>query len=150
MIVIDRRSVEVTMKSRILPVVVLGICLLLISSCTTSHDYNLAITCEDFEDNPNNESEFTLEVGDKIRIELCANPSTGYQWDYEMTEDNIVMEEDHDYDEPENDVDGADGTEFWTFEAVNPGNTEITMEYAPPGAVETDDLRTLVMTVKVE
>lgn len=138
------------MKLRILPVVVLGICLLFISSCTTSHDYDLTVTCEDFNDNPGNESEFTLEVGDKIRIELCANPSTGYEWDYEMTVDDIVMVEDHDYDEPESDADGAAGTEFWTFEAVNPGNTEINMEYTPQGAGNTEDPWTLVMTVTVE
>jgi inhibitor of cysteine peptidase len=142
--------VEVIMKLRILPVVILGICLLLVSSCTTSHDYNLEVTCEDFTDNPNNESEFTLEVGDKIRIELCANPSTGYEWDYEMTVDGIVAEEDHDYDEPEDDLVGAPGTEFWTFEAVNSGNTEITMEYAPPGAGNTEDSWTLVMVVTVQ
>lgn len=138
------------MKLRILSVFMLGICLVLISSCTTSHDYDLAVTCDDFEYNPNNESEFTLEVGDKIRIELCANPSTGYEWDYEMTEGDIVMEEDHDYDEPESDVDGAAGTEFWTFEAVNPGNTEVIMEYTPPGTGSTDDSWTLVMTITVE
>jgi len=138
------------MKLRILPVLMLGICLALMSSCTTSHDYNLAVTCEDFVDNPNNESEFTLEVGDKIRIELCANPSTGYEWDYEMTVEDIVMEEDHDYDETEGDVVGAPGTEFWTFEAVNSGNTEIIMEYTPPGTGNTEDPWTLVMTVKVE
>jgi len=138
------------MKLRILPVVILGIVLLFISSCTTSHDYNLTVTCEDFEDNPNNESEFTLEVGDKIRIELCANPSTGYVWDYVMTENDIVMIEDHDYDAPEGDLVGAPGTEFWTFEAVNPGITEITMEYTPPGAGNTEDSRTLVMSITVE
>jgi inhibitor of cysteine peptidase len=138
------------MKLRILPVVLLGTCMLFISSCTTSHDYSLAVTCEDFEDNPNNESEFTLEVGDKIRIELCANPSTGYSWDYEMTVEGIVAEEDHDYDEPESDLVGAPGTEFWTFEAVNSGNTEITMEYTPPGAGNTEDSWTLVMTITVE
>ena len=137
------------MKLRILPVFVLVICLLLMSSCTTSHDYSLAVTCEDFEDNPNNESEFTLEVGDKIRIELCANPSTGYQWEYEMTED-IVMVEDHDYDEPEGDVVGAAGIEFWTFEAVNPGNTKITMEYTRPGTGSTEDSWTLIMSIAVE
>ena len=138
------------MKLRILPVVILGICLLFISSCTTSHDYGLAVTCEDFDDNPNNESEFTLEVGDKIRIELCSNPSTGYEWDYEMTVDGIVAEEDHDYDGPESDMLGAPGIEFWTFEAVSPGNTEITMEYTPPGTGNTEDSWSLVMKVTVE
>ena len=138
------------MKLRILLIIVLGICMLLMSSCTTSHDFSLVVTCEDFEDNPNNESEFTLKVGDKIRIELCANPSTGYEWDYKMTEDHIVMEEDHDYDEPEGDVVGAAGTEFWTFEAVNSGNTEIRMEYTPPGTGSTKDPWTLVMIVTVE
>ncbi len=138
------------MKPRILSVFVLGICLLFISSCTTSHDYSLTVTCDDFEDNPNNESEFTLEVGDKIRIELCANPSTGYEWDYEITDKEIVMEEDHDYDEPDSNLVGTSGTEFWTFEAVNPGNTEIIMEYTPAATGEMDDSWTLVMTITVE
>ncbi|UCC16679.1 MAG: protease inhibitor I42 family protein [Dehalococcoidales bacterium] len=138
------------MKLRTLSAFVLVSCFLLMASCTTSHDYSLAVTCEDFDDNPNNESEFTLEVGDKIRIELCANPSTGYGWDYEMTEDNIVMEEDHDFDEPEGDVVGAPGIEFWTFEAVNPGNTEIIMEYTPPGTGNTEDSWTLQMSITVE
>jgi inhibitor of cysteine peptidase len=138
------------MKLKFLFALILGSGLLLVSSCTTSHDYDLEVTCEDFEYNPNNESEFTIEVGDKIRIELCANPSTGYEWDYEMTVEGIVAEEDHDYDEPESDADGASGTEFWTFEAVNSGNTEITMEYSPPGTADTEDSWTLVMTVTVE
>lgn len=138
------------MKLGTLSAFVLVSCLLLMASCTTSHDYSLAVTCVDFDDNPNNESEFTLEVGDKIRIELCANPSTGYGWDYEMTEDNIVMEEDHDFDEPEGDVVGAPGIEFWTFEAVNPGNTEIIMEYTPPGTGNTEDSWTLQMSITVE
>ncbi len=138
------------MKHRILPLFVLGIGLLLMSSCTTSHDYNLAVTCEDFEDNPNNESEFTLEVGDKVRIELCSNPSTGYSWEYEIADMDIIMEEDHDYEEPDSDLLGAAGTEFWTFEATNPGNTEITMDYTPPGTGSTEDAWTLVMNITVE
>ena len=85
---------------------------------------------------------------------VCAcypqNPSTGYEWDYEMTVEGIVAEEDHDYDEPDSDADGASGTEFWTFEAINSGNTEIIMEYAPPGAGDTEDSWALVMTVTVE
>ena len=138
------------MKLRILSFLVIGVCLLLMSSCTTSYDFSLVVTCEDFEDNPNTESEFTLDVGDKIRIELCANPSTDYEWEYEMTEDDIVMEEDHDYDEPESDIDGTAGTEFWTFEAVNPGNTEISMEYTLPDAGNTEGSWILVMTITVE
>lgn len=138
------------MKLRILPVLLLVIVLMLMPSCTTSFDYSLTVDCDDFDENPNNVSEYTLEVGDKIRVELCSNPSTGYEWDYEMTIEGVIMEEDHDYDEPEGDVDGATGTEFWTFEAVNPGSTEVIMEYGPAGSGEVEDQLTLVMTVTVE
>ncbi len=138
------------MKLRILPLFVLLVVLVLVSSCTTSFDYSLTASCEDFADNPNNISEYTLEVGDKIRVELCADPSTGYKWDYEMSVEGVVMEEDHDYNEPEDEADGAAGTEFWTFEAINPGNTEVTMDYGQPGVDDSEDHWTLVMTITVE
>lgn len=138
------------MKLRILSVVIIGICLLFVTSCITSYYYNLEVTCDDFADNPNNESKVTLEIGDKINIELCANPSTGYEWDYEMTEDGIVMEEDHDYEEPESDIDGAAGTEVWTFEAVSAGDTEITLKYTPPDTGDMEDTWNLIITVTVE
>jgi len=73
-----------------------------------------------------------LEVGDKIRLELCSNPTTDFQWEYQMTQENVLKEEDHDYEEPDSDVIGAAGLELWTFEAVEAGTTEVLMAYSQP------------------
>ena len=92
--------------------------------------------------------EFEVEVGDKIRVELCSNPTTGFQWDYEMTIENVLKEEDHDFEE--GDVPGAAGIEIWAFEAVETGTTEVQMEYSQPweGGLKAEWTYTINVTVE--
>ena len=105
---------------------------LLISSCiVTSHDYNITVSCEQFAGNSIYNDNLVVEVGDKIRLELCSNHTTGFQWDYEFTTEGILQEEDHDFEEPTGKT-GAAGIELWTFEAINKGTTDIQMEYSQP------------------
>ena len=108
--------------------------LLALSSCiVTSRAIGVEISCDEFTENPYPHSirnEFEVEIGDKITVELCSNPTTGFEWDYEMTIENVVKEEDHDFEPPEGDVPGAAGIEVWTFEAVEKGTTEVQMEYS--------------------
>jgi predicted secreted protein len=124
---------------------------LLLSSCiATSHDYNVELSCDEFSEKNHRSGEFEVEVGDKIRLELCSNPSTGLQWNYKTTMENVVREEDHDYEPPEGDVPGAAGVEFWTFEAAEKGTTEVQMEYSQPGEGGLKAEWTYTMTVTVE
>ena len=121
------------------------------SSCiVTSHDYNVELSCEQFGESSQYVSAYKLEVGDKIRLELCSNPTTGFQWDYEIAIENIVKEEDHDFEPPEGDVPGAAGIELWTFEAVGKGTTEIRMEYSQPweGGLKAEWTYTAMVTVE--
>ena len=122
------------MKIKLSLITISMIALLVLSSCfVTSRDIGVEITCGQFVDNPkNNFNDFEVEIGDKITVKLCSNASTGFQWEYVMTSDNVVKEEDHDFEEPEGDVVGAAGVEVWTFEAIGKGNTEIQMEYSQP------------------
>ena len=66
-----------------------------------------------------------------------------------MTSDNVVKEEDHDFEEPEEDMPGAAGVEVWTFEAVEKGVTEIQMEYSQPweGGLKAEWTYTITITV---
>jgi inhibitor of cysteine peptidase len=74
-----------------------------------------------------------VEVGDKITVKLCSNPTTGFNWDYEIVGKAVLKEEDYDYEEPEDEnLVGASGTEVWTFEAVEIGSTEVHLEYSQP------------------
>ena len=142
------------MKLRIFLIFTIFTTILLLSSCiVTSHDFNVEISCDDFSGNNHRSGEFEVEVGDKIRVELCSNPTTGFQWDYmvETTGGNVVLkEEDHDFEEPKGDVIGAAGTEFWTFEAVEKGTTEVQMEYSQPweDGLKAEWTYTMTVTVK--
>lgn len=125
--------------------------ILLLSSCiVTSYDFEVEISCDEFGESNHRSGEFDVEIGDKVRVKLCSNPTTGSQWDYEMTVVNVLREEDHDFEEPEGDVPGAAGIEIWTFEAVETGTTEVQMEYSQPGEGGLKSEWTYNMTVTVQ
>ncbi len=82
------------MKLRSFLVFTIFTTVLLLSSCTVnppdsnnvpSHDFNVEIYCDEFGFYNNLSGDFEVEVGDKIRVELCSNPTTGFQWGYEIT-----------------------------------------------------------------
>ncbi len=108
---------------------------MLLSSCTVTsyehYDHNVEISYDEFCESNHRSGELEVEVGDKIRMELCSDPATGYKWDYETTEGNVLREEEHSFMEPEEDFSGTSGMEVWTFEAVENGTTELRMEYSP-------------------
>jgi len=108
------------------------------------------ISCDDFTESPHIINEFEVEIGDKITVELCSNTTTGFEWDYEMTIEDVVKEEDHDFEPPEGDVPGAAGIEVWTFEAVEKGTTEVLMEYSQPWELGLKSEWTYTFTVTVE
>ena len=124
--------------------------LLTSSSCVTSYDYSMEISCEEFTENHHYRTDYKLEVGDKIRLELCSNPTTGFEWEYQMTQENVLIEEDYDFEEPEAGVVGAAGVELWTFEAVEKGTTEVRMEYSQPWKDGLKAEWTYTMNVTVE
>ena len=139
------------MKLRIFLIFTIFTTVLLLSSCiVTSHDFNVEISCDEFSESNHRSGEFEVEVGDKIRVELCSNPTTGFQWDYETTIENVLKEEDHDFEEPKGDVPGAAGIEVWTFEAVEKGTTEVQMEYSQPweGGLKAEWTYTVTVTVE--
>ena len=139
------------MKLRILLIFMVFATVLLLSSCiVTSHDFNVEISCDEFSENNHRSGEFEVEVGDKIRMKLCSDPTTGFQWDYEVTVENVLKEEDHDFEEPEGDIPGAAGIEIWTFEAVETGTTEVQMEYSQPSEGGVKSKWTYNVTVTIE
>lgn len=76
------------MNSRVIPLLLIAILSLNLVSCfVTSHDTHVEISCNDFMENPTSaRNDFTMEVGDKLYITLCSNPTTGFEWSYEMSE----------------------------------------------------------------
>ena len=139
------------MKLRIFLIFAIFTTALLLSSCiVTSHDFNVEISCYEFSESNHRSDEFEVEVGDKIRLELCSNQTTGFEWEYQMTQENVLKEEDHDFEEPEAGTVGAAGIELWTFEAVEKGTTEVRMEYSQPweGGLKAEWTYTVTVTVE--
>jgi inhibitor of cysteine peptidase len=139
------------MKTRIIALLIIIVLTLPMLSCVvTSRDTHVEISCDEFIENPTSmRNEFTIEIGDKLYVELCSNPTTGFEWSYEMSGDKAVKEEDHDFDAPEGDVPGASGNETWTFEGVSKGATEIFMEYSQPwdGGIKQEWTYRIIITV---
>ena len=139
------------MKVRIaLIFLMLAISLSLLSCVVTSRDINVDISCDEFRANSHVLNDFQVEIGDKIRARLCSNPTTGFKWEYEISNENVIKEEDYDFEEPKGNVPGASGIEVWTFEAVSKGTTEVLMEYSRPWEGGEKAEWTYTMTVKVE
>ena len=138
------------MKFRAILIALILITLLLPLSCITSRDINVEITCDQFNANPHLINNFQAEVGDKIRVNLCSNPTTGFEWAYQMSNEGVLQEEDHDFEESDGDALGAAGIELWTFEAIEKGTTEVSMEYSQPweGGLKAEWTYTITITVE--
>ena len=130
--------------------VMLAILLLLPSCLITSRDIDVDISCDQFSLNNHMRNDFQVEIGDKIRVKLCSNPTTGFQWEYAMSVENVLKEEDHDFEEPGSGALGAAGIEVWTFEAVGKGETELRLEYSRPWQGGEKAEWTYTMNVTVE
>jgi len=139
------------MKVRIVLIFLMLVASLSVLSCMiTSRDINVEIACDQFNANYHMINDFQAEIGDKIRARLCSNPTTGFKWEYEMSNRNVLKEEDYDFEEPKGNVSGASGIEMWTFEAVEKGTTEVRMEYSQPWEGGLKKEWTYIMTVTVE
>ena len=119
-------------------------------SCITLRRANVEISCDQFNENHHHRSELHTAVRDTIAVKLCSNPTTGFQWEYVMSEGNVLQEEEYDFKEPEGDALGAAGKEVWIFRAVEKGTTEVHMEYSQPWEGGEKAEWTFNMTVIVE
>ena len=64
-------------------------------------------------------------------VELYANPSSGYEWEYSMDEQGILsLNETHYTPDSDSIINGkGGGTQYFTFRALNSGTVNITFEY---------------------
>lgn len=77
----------------------------------------------------------TTKVGEEFFINLQSNPTTGYSWRLALqTFDPIVSAVKKEYVKSAHNqfLAGAGGFDTWTFKALKPGTTAITLEYLRP------------------
>lgn len=97
-----------------------------------------------------NRSSIELQPGQRLRITLTANPTTGYTWAIlEPTDDRILRQLGEIEFEPESTLVGAGGVQIIRFEAVSAGQSSLKLVYHRPWeSVEPLESFTLSVTVR--
>lgn len=97
-----------------------------------------------------NLSSIELQPGQRLRITLAANPTTGYTWAIlEPTDDRILRQLGEIEFEPESTLVGAGGVQIIRFEAVSAGQSSLKLVYHRPWeSVEPLESFTLSVTVR--
>lgn len=82
-----------------------------------------------------------VTTGEAFALSVPANPSTGYEWALTTPPDPAMLRSTGHRYTPDPDAEGATGvggTDLWTFTAVGPGQTSLTLTYARPSAPTAD------------
>jgi len=74
---------------------------------------------------------YNTKVGKTFFIKVSSNPSTGFSWELNKPLDTILLLQGSDYIPRKTNpkVVGAGGEEIWTFQAIKPGKTVISLKY---------------------
>lgn len=68
-------------------------------------------------------------VGQEFEIVLESNPSTGFEWQAPGALDKSLKLVDSGFISPKKQVPGAPGQQFWRYQGVSAGTSEISYEY---------------------
>ena len=71
----------------------------------------------------------TVKLGDIVIIKLKENPTTGYSWQMDIPETDIVKVQENKYIAPNTDLVGAGGVHKWELKASTTGTVKITGAY---------------------
>ena len=121
----------------------------------TTEPASIEVSCDDFISTKHISQKIKVNAGDSLKVVLCSNPSTGFQWSEtaEISDQNILEQVDHKLVMPESEPlppPGTPGQEVWTFEALNKGKSTISLEYSQSweGGEQGEWTYTLTVTVK--
>lgn len=93
-----------------------------------------------------------IAAGGTLTVTLESNQTTGFQWELKSVGDTSVLQsQGGNYEAPEDTgMVGAGGEEVWTFKALKPGNSSLSMEYSQPWDGGTKAGQTFNLTVVVK
>ena len=117
--------------------------------------YLVAISSEDFSKEAQISRQVEVKTGEVFTVALDSNATTGFSWTVQakIADGNILKQTGHEYVAPRTDntkpVAGMSGIEEWWFTAGQTGSTTATMNYSRPWEGGEKNVRTFVLTVKV-
>jgi inhibitor of cysteine peptidase len=71
---------------------------------------------------------FDLHVGDRVPIQLAENPTTGYRWNVEYVDENLVSLDSSEFSQTPGSGVGGGGTRTITVRARSPGVTRVSLK----------------------
>lgn len=82
-------------------------------------------------------------------LKLEANSTTGFLWDYELSEDGIVQVVKDEYKEDENKegLVGVGGTQIYEFKGLHKGEVTVSLQYKKNGTKEVGEEKTIILSV---
>lgn len=100
-------------------------------------------------DSTYNWKEVILNKGQKLRLALESNGSTGYTWDYVADPDQKVLISGETSFIPYSNNEGSSGTSYWEYEAVGTGSTDINLKYERSWLTSDPPLNTFKVKITV-
>jgi len=93
-----------------------------------------------------------IAAGGTLTVTLESNQTTGFQWELKSVGDTSVLQsQGGTYNAPgDTGTVGAGGEEVWTFAALKPGTSSLSMEYSQPWDGGTKAGQTFGLTVVVK
>ncbi len=96
----------------------------------------------------------TLVVGQAIKVELKANPSTGSSWQLGELDQNIVKQNGEQVFEQDTSdggpKPGQGGETTWWFIGINPGTTKLVLNYGRPWEKDAPPVQTYTLNLTVQ
>ena len=140
------------MRPTIIAASVLLPALVLLGGCAiASSAAKVEISCDQFQDSHHSMNEIDLGVGDTVTIDLCSNPTTGFQWEEnpDISDSTVLKQTSHEFIPPGTDVPGQAGREVWVFTTLKKGESTVSFEYSQPweGGMKYECTYTLTVTV---
>jgi inhibitor of cysteine peptidase len=96
-----------------------------------------------------NGRQIEMKVGQELVITLEANPTTGYSWDVDALSEDVIRAAGEPEFESASTLVGAGGTQTMRFEAVEAGQSTLTLAYRRPWEKDVRPIETYSIEVIV-
>jgi inhibitor of cysteine peptidase len=97
-----------------------------------------------------NGGQVDLDVGQTLVVSLESNPTTGYRWEVDKIDDEILQQEGEAEYKAESDLVGAGGVETFRFKALASGEGELKLIYHRSWEEGVEPLEVFSITVNVK
>ena len=110
------------------------------------------VSCDEFMNTPHITREIEITFPGSLVVSLCANPTTGFEWeDVKIGDEAVIYQYEHNFVSPEDSgAVGASGKDVWTFKPRTRGISTLIFEYSRPWEGGEKDEWTLGLTAAVK